>query len=275
MLIVWGTRRVERPIGWVADHCPICRQILALPARQISDVSHLYFVPVSRGRRLALVARCPGCNTDLIRPPSFYRATPPAQMEFAKFVRKTNPLRLSELETLVALENDIQSQPRDVRQTVLAAALPRFGYEIDKRSVGGAAESGKVLLALLFMILFGVAAFSKYYGEWWWWIPAVLALPTFALLVKFAVAGTQGPRERALAELLIRGHILDGADPELLAAALEETAEAGWTWAKGIRAEEVAKRVEKAIVPPGRRAMAAGSAPPTAPPRHPPTRPDA
>jgi uncharacterized membrane protein (UPF0136 family) len=62
MLIVWGTKRVERKAGAVADWCFVCRELRAFELVQISKVGHLYYIPLGSGTVVDHAIRCRECG---------------------------------------------------------------------------------------------------------------------------------------------------------------------------------------------------------------------
>jgi hypothetical protein len=64
VFIISGQKVVRKKLGWVGDFCPICREIR--PFRLISSrkVTHLYYIPVSRGEEV-FTRTCLACAAVL------------------------------------------------------------------------------------------------------------------------------------------------------------------------------------------------------------------
>src|SRR5262245_45859144 len=60
--IVWGTRRAHRRGGWVADFCPLCREIRAFAIERVKMVRHIQYIPVSSGQLIGENKICNGCG---------------------------------------------------------------------------------------------------------------------------------------------------------------------------------------------------------------------
>lgn len=88
MLIVWGTRRVERQVGEVTENCPICDGPRAFRRTVIERVRHLYFIPMSR-TAVGETIRCTDCGAIL--DPDLVRLQAPDSDPTSPVVADTSP----------------------------------------------------------------------------------------------------------------------------------------------------------------------------------------
>jgi hypothetical protein len=65
MLIVWGTKRVERKLGMVASFCPICREVRAFQLIRVGLASHVYYVSFGEGKLAGHEIHCQECGVRL------------------------------------------------------------------------------------------------------------------------------------------------------------------------------------------------------------------
>lgn len=65
MFIVWGTKRVQKKLGYVADFCPLCRGAQAFRLTRISMAGHVYGVSLSSGKLAGFERQCLGCKIVL------------------------------------------------------------------------------------------------------------------------------------------------------------------------------------------------------------------
>lgn len=65
MFIFWGTRKTETKEGYVAEFCPVCREITPFLVRRIGMADHLYGISLGKGKVLGHAASCEDCNTPL------------------------------------------------------------------------------------------------------------------------------------------------------------------------------------------------------------------
>ena len=61
--MVHGTYRTETVEGFVADFCPVCRDIASFKVVRVGDASHIAFVSLGNGRFAGRLIRCSRCDT--------------------------------------------------------------------------------------------------------------------------------------------------------------------------------------------------------------------
>src|SRR5579859_929939 len=72
MIIIWGTKVRRRPRGIVADQCPTCMEVQRFAVTDHYEVSHIYFISVGDGTRVACTRRCWRCGTEVSCVPDGY-----------------------------------------------------------------------------------------------------------------------------------------------------------------------------------------------------------
>lgn len=249
MLIIWGKSRRLRPLGFVADHCPVCRQIAVCHASELCLVTHLYYIPTSRGQPLGTVARCESCQTRLWRPVNFYRTACPDRLEPVRLLAFTNPFPLSAFETRLAIDLDLEHASPDTRVGILCDTIQRLSYDVATKTTGGASESTIAVLLVTFMFAAPAAALMAFSGIQWWWIPALLAAASLILATIVILDQSKAARERAIARALTLAHITDAANPQMLTHALNLAAETGSPWAATLRPDRIAAIVARNLLP--------------------------
>jgi len=85
-MIIWGTKRVERTLGYAADFCPLCREVRTFKVKRIGMAGHLYYLSFGQGELAGYVRTCTTCGTDLNANPDQYaklsdEALPPPQLQ--------------------------------------------------------------------------------------------------------------------------------------------------------------------------------------------------
>jgi hypothetical protein len=75
MFIVWGTKRVERKQGDIADLCPICREIRSFQLVRVGLASHVYYLSFGAGKLAGYIIRCSECGIILDVDPTRYAST--------------------------------------------------------------------------------------------------------------------------------------------------------------------------------------------------------
>lgn len=73
MFIFWGTKTVIRKLGYVADFCPICREIQKFQLSRVGLASHVYGASFGEGKLVGHQKKCLHCGTELQTDPSIYK----------------------------------------------------------------------------------------------------------------------------------------------------------------------------------------------------------
>jgi hypothetical protein len=63
MTVIWGKKKVERKLGFVAEFCPICRTPRKFEVSRVGIASHIYFISVGEGNLAGHVGCCQQCGT--------------------------------------------------------------------------------------------------------------------------------------------------------------------------------------------------------------------
>ena len=64
-MIIWGTKRVVKKLGRVADFCPICRQIKSFKISRIGMAGHIYYISFAEGKLVGNQINCESCGVSL------------------------------------------------------------------------------------------------------------------------------------------------------------------------------------------------------------------
>ncbi len=109
MLIISGKRRSKKRLGFVADFCPVCREITAFSIHRFAMKEHLYGISLAEGKTLGHAGFCTRCGTQIAMDATIYAsyATEPGN-RVEELARKTFPyLRQARAERL-ALEEKLR-----------------------------------------------------------------------------------------------------------------------------------------------------------------------
>jgi hypothetical protein len=164
MFIFWGTRKTESKEGYVAEFCPVCREITSFQLRRIGMADHLYGVSLGKGKTLGHAAICEGCQTQIGVDAMDYRAFArrPGQ-NLQVLIDETFPnIRKSRSERLI-LEDKVRSGELDDadRQAMLmepfhifsAATEANFTGQIHIQGRGGWGCLGTFVIAFAVVII--------------------------------------------------------------------------------------------------------------------------
>ena len=110
-MLVWGTKRVVRALGFTADFCPICREVRTFEVKRIGMAGHLYYVSFGAGTLAGYLRTCRTCGTSLNAVPDQYARLSNEMLEPSELQPVTFP-NLDEVHrTRLAIEKTLQSSP--------------------------------------------------------------------------------------------------------------------------------------------------------------------
>jgi hypothetical protein len=137
-MLVHGTKQKERPLGWVADFCPICRVPRACRLFRIGMASHLYFVTIGDGRLVGFTIECSDCKTRRGTDDSQYANIAKHETkDLAALIAETMPDMPERLGFRLDLEKTLRDAPDKIasstRRELLAEPFTVLNPEFEKR----------------------------------------------------------------------------------------------------------------------------------------------
>ncbi len=112
MFIVWGTKRVDRKQGKVADFCPVCRVIQLFELVRIGMASHIYYASFGEGKLVGYVIQCLTCGVNLETDPTRYSATDKSRApNLDVLIANTFPGVKTAYANRIALEQKLKQTP--------------------------------------------------------------------------------------------------------------------------------------------------------------------
>lgn len=124
-------------LGFVADYCPVCRQLTTGVASQLCLDTHRCFIRVAQGQPVGTVVRCDSCRTNLWRPLAFYRTTSPHRLEAVELLSRTNPFPLGSFESRMAIDAGLERASAEIRAGMLCDTLQRLSYGVARITSSG------------------------------------------------------------------------------------------------------------------------------------------
>jgi len=91
MFIVWGKRVMRKKQGYVADFCPMCRELQTFLLREVRSYSHIYYIPTSANSLVGYERVCQGCKLALHGAPRQYVAAPKKPGHVREIVGRSFP----------------------------------------------------------------------------------------------------------------------------------------------------------------------------------------
>jgi hypothetical protein len=175
MFIVWGKKHVYRKMGFVADFCPLCRNIRPFRLDRVGLADHVYYVTVSRGELVGYAKKCMNCKTILNGNPDLYREVSKKLLEPTELQRSTFPDLQTKYAERLTLEQTIKhspgSLPADTRSALLREPFILLNPIVEQRFSSTQIDkyTGLTLLAMFvlmpFISIMGKQFAPTYEGE--------------------------------------------------------------------------------------------------------------
>jgi hypothetical protein len=109
MFIVWGRKVVRRKLGYIADFCPVCRELRPFTLNVVRRVSHVYYIPLGRGDELGHDRTCQECRTLYQAKDTTYLQVARRQMPFEELKRVTHPTLDAVIRDRLELEHRVRN----------------------------------------------------------------------------------------------------------------------------------------------------------------------
>jgi hypothetical protein len=138
--MVHGTYRTEKAEGFVADFCPVCRDIASFKMIRVGDASHLAFVSVGNGRFAGRLIRCSRCDTGRAFDQRRYTGVAEKSSDLEELIALTHPNVRTEfgarldLEARLRADSSILSAPQ--REELLLEPFQELEPEIAQLDKG-------------------------------------------------------------------------------------------------------------------------------------------
>lgn len=139
MFIVWGTKRTIRKHGYVADFCPLCREVRAFELLRIGLASHIYYISFGQGRLAGHLLRCRECRYEIAGDPRDYASIGDreAEKDVEQLLALTHPQLRQNLANRLATEARLRSSPAsltpEMREALLLESFQLVNPEVEMR----------------------------------------------------------------------------------------------------------------------------------------------
>lgn len=184
MFIIWGKKAVNRRLGYVADFCPLCRDLKVFKVKRVGMASHVYYVSFGEGELVGHVATCATCDVDLDCKPETYkqlheRKLPPVQLAELTFPQWKEAWA-SRLAAEKELKNPFGKLSAEWRQVLLREPFRLLSGRVEERFSASHIDWPTIgALAALFVLLWLAATISQStpsISEAVWWTAWLLGL---------------------------------------------------------------------------------------------------
>ncbi|MFL6656937.1 MAG: hypothetical protein ACJ8GW_02595 [Massilia sp.] len=122
-VIIWGRKRVEKHIGFVADYCPMCVGVRPFALERIGMAGHVYYITTGEGDLVGYQIGCLECHILLNGQHERYAAFSPKVEPLPELTRLTFPNLAEYHRSRLALEHQVRtalpSLPEDTRRSLI------------------------------------------------------------------------------------------------------------------------------------------------------------
>lgn len=158
MFIVWGERKTEKPIGYAADFCSMCREVRGFRIFRLGSASHVYGLSLGGGKLVGYSARCESCKYDMQVDATQYQSLAKSRdLSLAELERQTFPgLRQAYAERIKleeALPKGALDLPAELRRDLIREPFTNLAPLVEERYSGSSHFDLHGTLALFGAIL--------------------------------------------------------------------------------------------------------------------------
>lgn len=173
MLLIYGTRRTERQLGFVADFCPMCRKPTPCRLVRIGMVSHLYGISIGAGKLAGHIAECMVCKVQIETEAERYREPLKAfdvreaasSVRVQQLVAQTFPSLPEHYGKRLELEQRLLREPQsidpDTRRALIMEPFELLAVKVGRRLEHTHLDWPLVITAIVaFLVVLGALALS-------------------------------------------------------------------------------------------------------------------
>ena len=108
-MLIWGFKLVEQRLGYVADFCPICKEISALDVYSVRRVAHAYYLRLGKGKLVGYIGKCQACGTSIpVDPKKYSKFLDRPGENIDALIEQTHPQVMLEISDRLEIERRIK-----------------------------------------------------------------------------------------------------------------------------------------------------------------------
>lgn len=159
-VFIWGTKRKLTRLGYVADFCPICRQVRPFSVSRVSRAGHIYYISFG-GKFVGYLSECQICHLNLSANPNFYQTVSKSLSsdvpDLKSLIQETFPNLNQHYRNRLEVEEQIKLNPRslpaDIRSALIEEPFHLLSSLVEARLSSKARLDRENLFGSLFMIV--------------------------------------------------------------------------------------------------------------------------
>ncbi|HUQ27945.1 MAG TPA: hypothetical protein VM051_05100 [Usitatibacter sp.] len=176
MLFIWGKKHVYRSLGYVADFCPICRDLRTFEMRRLGLAGHFYYVSFGEGSLIGHIRTCTVCGILLNGRPEIYAAMNRKKLPPAELAVLTRPDWREAHASRLAVERDLTNAfakvPADVRTALIREPFDLLAPRVEDRMATSQFDgyTGAAVGVLFALVIIAVKAVEQFpaAGDYIW-----------------------------------------------------------------------------------------------------------
>ena len=182
MIFIWGKKLVRHSIGYVADFCPVCRDLRRFEVKRLGMASHFYYIPLGEGALLGHVRTCAECGIDLNARPEVYKQVARGRDGAAELAAQTRPDWQQVHAQRLALERDIATSadklPPELRKALIREPFELLAPRVEDRFSRSQFEwrTAAAVVALVVLIVIAAKLANAYPSQFEWFYGAAFVL---------------------------------------------------------------------------------------------------
>jgi hypothetical protein len=195
MFIVWGKKPVNKRLGYVADFCPMCRDLRVFKVKRVGMASHVYYISFGEGELVGHVNTCATCDIDLDCKPETYRQLHDRKLAPAQLAELTYPQWKEAWASRLAAERELKNPfgklSPEWRQVLLREPFRLLSGRVEQRFSASQIDWPTIgALAGLLVLLWAASTISQSYpsvsdGVWWTaWILGLAGIASQVWMIK-------------------------------------------------------------------------------------------
>ncbi len=164
MYISWGTKQVERKRGWVANFCPLCREVRVFRLLRVGLATHINHMALGEGKLVGYVIVCETCGVRYST--SIDRYVAPAKKrpaDIEALIEATFPSLRAVHADRLALEEKLKTSPAflspDQRRMLLLEPFVLMNPSVETRFKNSTQFDGPSGIGCLGTIIVGIGLF--------------------------------------------------------------------------------------------------------------------
>lgn len=140
MTTVWGYKQTRRGRGYIAEWCPVCREMTAHKLIRMGSAFHINYVNFTDGRLLGFELRCEQCQTPYWLEEHHYPHFTAERLPLDQLIRETHRDYHQRFAQVLALSQKARTEPMQLtaeeRHFLMASTLVALSYKWERHESG-------------------------------------------------------------------------------------------------------------------------------------------